>query len=797
MLLIFALFSMAYSVTDHADCSQGDLDFLCRNADACSDFLPRADAEILCAGLQDGPTMLTLTTEEPTLQTENPSRNPMFSTGIITRSFVTGTDRRVVTGYAGTTEQVTEPEHGTDANIDATEAGFRSAPEIITAPRNITVPPGGLARFLCFSTGAPTPQTTITKREETVEPDRSSFKQTVADRDSSISMIQEIENVVEANEGWYRCLSCNYYGCVHADGYLTVLDLCEANTCESPQVCVADYEKGTHSCECPDYCEGDVSPDFVCSNYCGTYYSPCQMKNEACANGRSDERVWVKGYCPVDLSGPNQATVYNQKGEEVSDVVTVGAGETLVLECKATSKPSSEFSWYKSGSLTPVASGELLIIQNAEPSQSGQYYCKAVACKTTDKAVDSAIVEVEVMTKVTTSAPVSSTPAGEVDDLTFDFPTTQCHVSYESKLFKYKVHDVHTLCYCWRNVVQPLNFANFVKYENNPNIPQIFGDPHFNTFDGHKYDFMGHCDYVLAMDCEAAQWFIYGRMTACGPLGGSCLESVTIYYKNQIIELQRGWLVNHFGVKVSPKNFKNKVLTVGDIFNVRFDGRYLHVEFLIDQYINQFGQEEVKKVQVIWDGYVSVEIHTPLTGRTCGLCGDNDGQMDNDFTTRQRQLTKDENKFGDSWKIDRMNTCPVTQTRQSNEEICGASYDSVKAECEVIFSSSKFDQCSSAHENYKYIEACIYDQCADSGLSKDYPPKCAVASAYAARCEHPHYFRSNPQAIVTFDVSGWEQAVGCPGEDELYETILNTGCPQPSVEDDVTTGGLINPQLNN
>ena len=432
MLLLFAMFSLAYSITDH-ECSQGDLDFLCLNTDACSEFLPEDQAEFLCAALQDadGLTVQTLRTEEHTL----PTKNPEFSTGQITQSFVTGTNKDVVTGTnkGVVTERVTEAELETDADIDATEAGFRSAPKIITPPRNITVPPGGLARFLCFSTGAPTPQTTITKREETVEPERTSFKQTVADRDSSISMIQEIENVVKANEGWYRCLSCNYYGCVFADGYLTVLDLCEANTCESPQVCVADYEEGTHSCECPDYCEGDVSPDFVCSNYCGTYYSPCQMKNEACANGRSDERVWVKGYCPVDLSGPNQATVYSQNGEEVSDVVTVGAGDTLILECKATSKPLSEFSWYKSGSLTPVALGELLTIQNAEPSQNGQYYCKAVACKSMGKAVDSNIVKVEVMTKVTTSAPVSSTPAGEVDDLTFDFPTTQCHVSYESK----------------------------------------------------------------------------------------------------------------------------------------------------------------------------------------------------------------------------------------------------------------------------------------------------------------------------------------------------------------------------
>ena len=51
------------------------------------------------------------------------------------------------------------------------------------------------------------------------------------------------------------------------------------------------------------------------------------------------------------------------------------------------------------------------------------------------------------------------------------------------------------------------------------------------------------------------------------------MESVTLYFNNQIVELMRGWLVNHFGAKVSPKNFKNKNIRVGDTFDMLFDGR--------------------------------------------------------------------------------------------------------------------------------------------------------------------------------------------------------------------------------
>ena len=31
-----------------------------------------------------------------------------------------------------------------------------------------------------------------------------------------------------------------------------------------------------------------------------------------------------------------------------------------------------------------------------------------------------------------------------------------------------------------------------------------WGDPHYTTFDGYKYDFMGPCEYVFAKDCRPA-----------------------------------------------------------------------------------------------------------------------------------------------------------------------------------------------------------------------------------------------------------------------------------------------------
>ena len=40
------------------------------------------------------------------------------------------------------------------------------------------------------------------------------------------------------------------------------------------------------------------------------------------------------------------------------------------------------------------------------------------------------------------------------------------------------------------------------------------------------------------------------------------------------------------------------------------------------------------------------------------------------------------------------------------------------------------------------------------------------------------FSKRNPQAIVTVDVSGWEEAVGCPDSEQLFNTIIDSGCPQ-------------------
>jgi len=668
---------------------------------------------------------------------------------------VTGTDNSYTTASGGPDDSSdTTPSKGTDdsyttvSSAFSTEAGTEATavigtPPVITVPPvNITVAPGGTGRLDCTAMAATTPQITITRKDQTTVPDLENFIGASGNGASQTTINSiTINNVDIPNEGWYTCQAANKYGYVRQDAYLHVKDLCIGSVCPGDKTCEGNYEEGEgYKCVCPSYCEFTelFQEDYVCSNYCEDMFNECQMKTDACQNDKDAIAVMNRGRC-----GRIEFPEIEEQEDEYG-VKELFPGDDLQLECHATGFPEPDIKWYK-GTQQVGEGNELFLTVNE--GDTGEYICEVVNCMKSKISKRLAMVFVNELP--TTPPAATSSPS----------PTPGLENIVAAK----------------QDIARPRSTC------------AVFGDPHFLTYDQTAFSYMGTCDNVLAMDCEFGRWFVYGRMRPCGKTGGSCLETVTAYVDYEVLELQRGWLVNQNGKKIVPKNHKNEKMVIEGQYNnftLLFDGAILTLSAVLNR-VESNGQFEEDKLVIHWDGYVSVQIQTPQNTKTCGMCGNNDGKPDNDMRMRRRGMTDDPVAFGNSWMIDPMKRCEEAGPAKTPEEVCGDKYEETKAECERIFNIAKFQACRDlGHDTSQWIESCIYDECEGLMQRDDLPPKCIVAGAYAMRCGNDFWGRENANPTNNQQLEGWEKEAECPDADARFQPVLDTGCPQPTLEEE-------------
>ncbi|KAK3550975.1 hypothetical protein QTP70_011460 [Hemibagrus guttatus] len=139
-------------------------------------------------------------------------------------------------------------------------------------------------------------------------------------------------------------------------------------------------------------------------------------------------------------------------------------------------------------------------------------------------------------------------------------------------------------------------------------------------------------------------------------------------------------------------------------------------------------------ITLLWDGgmrvYVRLEPH--LRGRVGGLCGNFDGDSENDFTTRQGIVESTPELFGNSWKVSP--SCPDV-SEQDLRDPCNINPHRVswaKKKCAVI-TQELFSPCHAEVPHQQYYDWCVFDACGcDSG--GDCECLCTAIAAYAEEC---------------------------------------------------------------
>ncbi|XP_041843884.1 otogelin [Melanotaenia boesemani] len=252
---------------------------------------------------------------------------------------------------------------------------------------------------------------------------------------------------------------------------------------------------------------------------------------------------------------------------------------------------------------------------------------------------------------------------------------------------------------------------------------RTWGQYNFETFDGLYYYFPGRCTYTLLKDCEeTTQASIMVQVhndPGCSSAPYTCQRSVSLFLPWE------GEIRLHAN-------------------NITFKGQSLQLPHHIhDLQLEQISQYVLVTQQqgftLAWDGHSSsvyIKLNPQFVGRTCGLCGNFNADVQDDLKTSYGVLTHDVEMFGNSWvETDpHQDRCPMVPSGftspcagvdalilQKVEEVCARLLD------------PPFQSCHDFVSPLSYMASCSNDLCM-SGPSGDVV--CQVFSEYTRACAH-------------------------------------------------------------
>lgn len=161
-----------------------------------------------------------------------------------------------------------------------------------------------------------------------------------------------------------------------------------------------------------------------------------------------------------------------------------------------------------------------------------------------------------------------------------------------------------------------------------------WGDSHFESFDGKDFDFQGVCSYLLSKGSSPAgrSYAISIQNVLCGSLGVTCSKSVSISILGT--ESETLTLTAKKQLSATTNNMKSMMVYDAGIFTI----------------VELIGMD----VQVKWDRgtRVYIKVGAQWRDRLQGLCGNFNGDSEDDLKTPAAGIEASATIFGDSWKLE-------------------------------------------------------------------------------------------------------------------------------------------------
>ncbi|KAM6127524.1 IgGFc-binding protein-like [Phoenicopterus ruber ruber] len=249
---------------------------------------------------------------------------------------------------------------------------------------------------------------------------------------------------------------------------------------------------------------------------------------------------------------------------------------------------------------------------------------------------------------------------------------------------------------------------------------QVAGDPHYFTFDGMMYTFVGTCTYTLVEVVNTSSVIpitILGKNEDRGLRGATYLKEVYIDVYGVRITLQKsqGILLNNERVYTPVEN-RLRGVSIGNV------GRFIVVE-------TDFG------AIVKYDGNHHLEITLPQSyfSKVHGMCGNFNDKREDDLSLPNGVLVSVP-EFGNSWKVveDSDAGC-LSDQREDDVPPCTAENKPViESQCNVL-KSDKFKACHNLVKPEDFIQICIYDMCQYDGMKSTL---CDIVQVYVDTCRN-------------------------------------------------------------
>ncbi|XP_045632483.1 mucin-19, partial [Ursus americanus] len=247
-------------------------------------------------------------------------------------------------------------------------------------------------------------------------------------------------------------------------------------------------------------------------------------------------------------------------------------------------------------------------------------------------------------------------------------------------------------------------------------VCHIYGEGHVRTFDGKSYSFDGLCQYSFVEDyCgrENGTFRILTESVPCCEDGLTCSRKIIVAFQDQNVVL-------HDGKVTASKITESKDCGLSEnTYSVHTVGLYLILKFL-------------NGITIIWDKNtrVSAILDPRWNGKVCGLCGNNNGDLKDDFITRHSSEAIGALEFGNSWKTSQKCADTLTQNFPCDSNPYCKAWAVQK--CEII-RDSIFKECHHKVDPQAYLEACIEEACSCDTEGK-YLGFCTAVAMYAEAC---------------------------------------------------------------